>query len=166
MTKAPDGLRRVHRAGAREGLLLPGVSGTSVSSPGGRGHHRNQGTREPPHRPVRSTVNACSLPPLTTILLGSSRSRSPSDGLERAPRTRILYSRLSSRGPVTRGRPDVVPVSEDATCPPRCSLRTREQLESPLQGRFCFRFSRTLDSRIFHSKAVCSFSALLIWVLS
>lgn len=97
MTKAPDGLRRVYRAGAREGLLLPGVPGTSVPSPVRRGRRRNQGTKEPPHRPVRSTVNACSLPPLTTILLSPSRSRSFSDDLEREPRTPILSSRPRSR---------------------------------------------------------------------
>ena len=42
----------------------------------GRAAGRNRGTKRepPPHRPVQSTVNACSVPPLTTSL-ASCRSR-------------------------------------------------------------------------------------------
>jgi len=70
----------VHRSGAREGLLSPGVSSPDTPPSRREGAAALAETREPressPHRPVRSTVNACSVPPLTTILaLCRSRAR-------------------------------------------------------------------------------------------
>lgn len=73
----------MYPVGARGGLLSPGASRHTVVPEKGPAPAKTGEPREPPpHRPVRSTVNACSVPPLTTIL---ASCRSSSDDLERTP---------------------------------------------------------------------------------
>lgn len=61
----------------------------------------------PPHRPVRSTVNACSVPPLTTILASCHSHACPAT----ASNEHRFCLRTTSED-LTRGWPDVL-VSED-----------------------------------------------------
>lgn len=82
------------------------------------GAHRRldeKGPRQKPgnqenHRPVRSTVNACSMPPLTTIL-ASCRSRARPATASNEHRDFCLRTRSED---LTRERPDVL-VSEDTS---------------------------------------------------
>lgn len=70
LTKIPDELRRVYHA-----RILPPWQMFFQRVPSSGGEERKSRN----HRPIQSTVNACLLPPLTTILT-SSRAATASNG--------------------------------------------------------------------------------------